>query len=124
MWIRYNPSPIRARVGDCVIRAISKVLDLSWDKVFILIVVKAYQMYDMPSSNAVWGEVLRDHGFTRHVIPDTCPKCYSIQEFCQDNPTGVFVLGTGNHVVAVIDGKYYDSWDSGNEIPIYYWSKE
>ena len=28
------------------------------------------------------------------------------------------------HVVTVQDGKYYDTWDSGNEIPVYYWEKE
>ena len=27
------------------------------------------------------------------------------------------------HVVAVIDGNYYDTWDSGDKIPIYYWYK-
>lgn len=27
------------------------------------------------------------------------------------------------HVVCVQDGYYYDSWDSGNEIPIYYWER-
>ena len=28
------------------------------------------------------------------------------------------------NVIAVIDGDYYDSWDSGNEVPIYYWKQE
>lgn len=27
-------------------------------------------------------------------------------------------------VVAVVDGDYYDAWDSGNEIPLYYWRKD
>ena len=29
-----------------------------------------------------------------------------------------------SHVVCVEDGKYFDSWDSGNEIPLFYWEKE
>lgn len=24
----------------------------------------------------------------------------------------------------VIDGVYYDSWDSGREVPLYYWQKK
>jgi hypothetical protein len=27
-------------------------------------------------------------------------------------------------VVTVQDGKYYDTWNSGNEVPVYYWEKE
>ena len=81
-------------------------------------------MCDMPSSNAVWGEYLKRNGFTKHVIPDSCPQCYTVQDFCEDNPNGTFVLATGSHVIAVIDGDYLDSWDSGNEIPVYLWRKE
>ena len=40
-----------------------------------------------------------------------------------DNPEGVYVVGLDSHVVAVIDGIYIDTWDSGNEIPIYYWKE-
>ena len=31
------------------------------------------------------------------------------------------IIGTGKHAVAIIDGNYYDSWDSGNEIPSFFW---
>jgi hypothetical protein len=34
------------------------------------------------------------------------------------------MLATGTHVVAVIDGNYYDTWDSGDEVPIALWKKE
>ena len=39
-------------------------------------------------------------------------------------PHGTYVLATNNHVVAVVDGNYYDTWDSGDETPIYVWRKE
>jgi hypothetical protein len=37
---------------------------------------------------------------------------------------GTFVLGTGDHAVTVVDGDYYDSFDSGQMIPIVYYRKE
>lgn len=74
-------------------------------------------MGDMPSANVVWMEALSDLGFRRYNLPNKCPNCYTIVEFCRDHPQGFYVLGTGTHVVAVIDGKYYDSWDSGFETP-------
>lgn len=36
-------------------------------------------------------------------------------------PRGRYIVGTGNHAVAVVDGDYYDSWDSGNEILSFFW---
>lgn len=124
MYIHYNPNPSKNLVGDCVIRAISKITNNDWIDTYIAIVVKGLEMHDMPSSNSVWGAYLYDQGFRRYIIPNTCPDCYSVKDFCEDNPKGEFMLATGTHVIAVEDGNYYDTWDSGNEIPIYYWRKE
>lgn len=121
MWIEYNPSPVGARVGDCSVRAIAKALDIDWEKAFALLVANAYRMGDMPSSNVVIASVLRQNGFKRTNLPNKCPDCYTIKNFCKDNQRGTYVLGTGNHVVAVVNGDYYDTWDSGNEIPVYVW---
>ena len=78
----------------------------------------------MPNADSVWSKVLKDFGFKRRSIPDTCPACYTIREFCEDHPEGTYILGTGSHVVAVIDGNLYDTWDSLDETPILYWRKE
>lgn len=122
-WIHYNPSPAGRNVGDCAVRAVSKALDTDWETAYMLIAAAGYMMNDMPSSNAVWGAVLRRRDFYRYIIPNTCPDCYTIGEFADDNPKGVYVVGTGTHVVTVKDGAVYDSWDSRGEIPIYYWTK-
>lgn len=123
-YVNYNPNPARKLVGDCVIRAIAKSLNKDWEDVYLDIVMLGYQMHDMPSSNAVWGAYLLDNGFKRYVIPDTCPECYTVEEFVDDDPELTGILATGSHVIAVGNGNYYDTWDSGNEIPIFYWRKE
>ena len=123
-FIFYNPNPERNLVGDCVIRAISKITEKSWDDTYMDIVLQGFMMHDMPSANHVWGTYLHEHGFKRSVIPNTCPDCYTVFDFTQDYPKGTYMLATGSHVIAVVDGDYYDTWDSGNEIPIYYWQKE
>lgn len=124
MYRPFNPNPCAVLVGDCVVRAVSAVTGQDWDSTYINLFLQGFMMCDMPSSNAVWGEYLKRNGFTKHVIPDSCPQCYTVQDFCEDNPKGTFVLATGSHVIAVIDGDYLDSWDSGNEIPVYLWRKE
>lgn len=120
-YIYFNPNPLGKRVGDCVIRAIAKLTGQDWTTVYIGITTTGYELCDMPSSNAVWAAYLKRLGYRRFVIPDTCPQCYTVRDFCIDNPKGNFLVATGSHVVAVSNGDYYDAWDSGEEIPIYYW---
>lgn len=124
VWSEYQPNPAGRNVGDCAVRAVAKALNTDWETAFAEIVSSAYMMADMPSSNAVWGAVLRKHGFKRTAIPDTCPDCYSAADFVIDHPNGVYVLGFGNHVATAVDGVIFDSWNSTNEIPQYYWHKE
>lgn len=124
MWSEYQPNPAGRNVGDCAVRAVSKALDTDWETAYAMIAKAGYLMADMPSSNGVWGAVLRQHGFYRHGIPNSCPDCYTAADFCHDHPRGIYVLGFGNHVATAVDGRLYDSWDSSREIPQYYWSRE
>lgn len=123
MFQKYNPNPISARVGDCTVRAISKLLDQSWYKTYIDLCIYGLVHCDMPSANIVWGDYLIHKGCTRHLIPYYCPFCYTVEDFCKDYKKGSYLLAISGHVVAVVDGDYYDSWDSGKEVPVYYWKK-
>ncbi len=123
-FIYFNPNPRkRNNVGDCTVRCISKALNLSWETAYIDLVAQGYEMGDMPSSNLVMSAYLHSKGFSRHVIDDLCPDCYTIKDFVSEHPHGTFILGTGSHVVCAQDGNYYDTWDSGDEIPIYYYER-
>lgn len=122
-FITINPNPKRKSVGDCVIRAICVATDKEWDEVFLELMLKGFDMKDIPTANNVWGSYLHDIGFKKEIIEDTCPDCYRVKDFIIDHPQGTFVIGTGSHAVAVKDGRYYDTWDSGDEIPIYYFRK-
>lgn len=124
MYIQYNANPVNARVGDCVIRAVSKALNQSWEETYIGMMIQGYIMFDMPSANHVWGAYLRHKGFNRSAIPNACPDCYTVKDFCSDHPSGSYVLAVDGHVIAAVNGNYYDTWDSGDEVPLYYFSKE
>ena len=123
MWIKFNENPAGLNVGDCAVRAISVALSVDWETAYAMLVGFGFNMCDMPSSDAVWGAVLRKHGFIRESLPDTCPDCYSADDFCRDHPQGVFVLGLGDHTATVVDGDIYDSWDSSKRIPQFVWRR-
>jgi len=123
MWKKFQNNPAGRNVGDCSVRAISVALSVSWETAFAMLVGSAFLMADMPSSNEVWGAVLRRHGFIRESISNTCPDCYTARDFCAEHPKGIYVLGFGDHVATVKDGDLYDSWDSSDRVPQYVWRK-
>ena len=124
MYKFYNPNPHGKFVGDCVIRAICKIEDSDWDSIYLAICMIGFEKKGMPADNNIWEIYLSRRGYKRGVLKDTCPECYTVDKFCQDYPQGKYLLATGSHVVTVIDGDYYDAWDSGKEVPTYYWHKE
>lgn len=123
MFENYNPNPAGKNVGDCTVRAISKALDQGWEKTYIDLCIQGLMMNDMPSANSVWGAYLRGKGMQRNIIPDSCPDCYTVEDFAKDHQEGTYILALSGHVVCVKDGTIFDSWNSGGEIPLYYWKK-
>ena len=120
MYVEYNPNPMGRNTGDCVVRAVSKALDTDWTTAFDYVTRAAGRLYDMPEANHVWIGLLKDAGFRLYSLPDSCPDCYTVREFALEHPSGLYVLGTGTHVVTVEDGDWFDSYDSGDLVPIFY----
>ena len=121
MWIRTNPNPAHKEVSDCVVRAIAIALNMRWLDVYDALYFTGRKDFDMMNSDAVWGRFLREKGFEPFLLPESCPQCVTIAAFAWMHPKGTYIIGTGSHAVAVIDGDYYDSWDSGNEVPSFFW---
>lgn len=122
-YVSYNANPDGDRVGDCVVRAISAALGKSWEETYVGLCVQGFLMRDMPSADRVWGTFLRSQGFRRSLVDADCADCYTVRDFCGDHPAGEYILAISGHVVFVRDGMYYDSWDSGGEVPVYYWER-
>lgn len=120
----FNPNPVGNITRDCVVRAIAAALDIDWDAAFDIVAERAKQMGQTMDENAVYGSILRQCGFYRATIPNSCPDCYTARDFCLSHPYGVYVLGFTGHVATVIDGQVWDSFDSSDEIPIYYWAPQ
>lgn len=123
-FIFVNPNPGNKSVGDCTVRALSIALSKSWENIYLDLCLQGYMMADMPSSNDVWGTYLQNKGWVLRRLQDSCPLCYTVIDFCNDFTKGTYLLGTGSHVICVKNGKYYDAWDSGSKVPLFYYEKE
>lgn len=124
IWHEFNPNPLGQNVGDCAVRAISAALDVDWYEAFSILCATGYKMCNLPNADSVWGAVLKHRGFTRHVVPDTCPDCYTARDFALEHPVGIYTLGFGGHTATIRDGILLDSWNSENEIPQFYWTDQ
>lgn len=123
MYVYWNNNPQGIKIGDCVVRAISEAMGQPWERTYIDLCIEGFFYADMPNSNTVWESYLRSHGWKKHIVPATCPDCYTIADFARDNPEGTYIVATGSHVVCV-RGAILDNWDSSNEIVSYYFSRE
>ena len=121
MWIRCNVNPAKNHTGDCVIRACVVALHKTWVQVSDEIYSLSREHFLSMSDDHLWGRYLYEQGFTPFLLPENCPNCITIKRFCIMYPRGIYIIGTGSHAVAVIDGNYYDSWDSGDEMPSFFW---
>lgn len=124
MFIKRNENRDGKLVGDCVIRAMSTLLNQGWNTTFLGLTVQAFIDADMPSSDSVWNNYLIYKGYERQVIPSVCPNCITVREFAEDHPYGRFLLFVGGHAVAVVNGNYIDTWDSGDKTVIYFFQKK
>lgn len=130
MWIKYNANPIGKRTNDCVIRAISTVMNMSWQQVHDSLCDLSGELYTVPSDNENWSTYLEILGFYRDDIPHRCPEdCQTVAEFADSHKYGRFLLNTceyevasnhniiasGSHLIALINGNWYDTFNSGSE---------
>lgn len=121
MWVRCNPNPMGRQTSDCVVRAIAIATNRSWRGVYRDLCSLGERECEMPSANSLWGLYLKERGAEQFLLPESCPRCITVRAFSERYPAGIYVIGTGNHAVCVIDGDWYDSFDSGEEIPSYFW---
>ena len=120
MYIHFNGNPCGLSIGDCVIRAISIVTGYSRHKVYAGLCLQGFPCTIWGNSNAVWADYLLYLGFKRYTVTGRV----TVAEFADIHPHGRYIIGTGNHAVAVVDGDIIDSWDSGKETVQYYFVKE
>lgn len=119
----FNPNPKNRNIGDCTVRSLCKALNIPWETAYLDLCMEGYDLCDMPSSNAAFDSYLRSKGFRKYAIPNECPKCYTFRDFAGEYFKGTYIVCTGTHVACIKDGMLWDSWDSSDCVPIYFYER-
>lgn len=112
-----NSKDLKDNYGDCTIRALSKVLNITWLEAFDLIIpfCREYQLANIfGAPHNIEAEIMNKLGFEYTGISNKKgTKRPTVAEFARDHKEGNYILNVAHHEVACVDGKYYDTWDSG-----------
>lgn len=126
-YFQPNKLDLKDERGDCQIRALCKALDKTWIEVFDIIVpiCRKYQITSVFSGGASLAKTaLAELGFTYTGVSNKKgSKRPTIDEFAKAHKNGTYVVTVAHHVVCVKDGKYYDTWDSGDNCMYGYYTK-
>ena len=122
-----NKKDLKDKTGDCQIRALCKTLGLTWVEAFDLTIplcreLQTYTIFDSNHEKTV--EAMKELGFSYTGISNKKgTRRPTIDSFAKDHPAGTYICKVAHHVVAVVDGNYYDTWDSGYKSMYGYYEK-
>lgn len=119
-----NKKDVKDKFGDCVIRALTKALNKSWVEVFDELVPISREMQCPMECKPAYEECLKNNGFVYCGITNKKgTKRPTVRTFAEKHTQGIYYLNVANHCVTIVDGIYYDIWDSGNKCVYGYWEK-
>lgn len=125
-WKKFNPNPKGKNVEDCSIRAYCAARDMKWDDAFDLACKVAKQEKDIINSVKVCRKVVTEHlGF---VLNEESKKVkikdrMTVNQFALTHNYGRYIVSVRGHLVAVIDGWIYDSWDCGSKKMLHFYEE-
>lgn len=118
--VYYNANVRNNDVGDCVCRSISFAFDIPYSTAGRKLNARMKELgKDKWNIPMVFNSVIKDLGGTDPIRQEESPYP-TVEEFADANPNGCYILLCGkqqegpksSHMVCIIDGKVYDSWDS------------
>ena len=112
-----NKKDVKDQYGDCTVRALSKALNCTWLEAFeaMIPICKEEQttnIFSVPAKKKT--DLLSRLGFSyTGISTKKGTRRPTVDTFAKEHKHGIHIAIVANHVVAVVDGYYYDTWDSG-----------
>jgi len=124
-YFQPNKKDLKDKYGDCVVRSLVKSTGKNWLDVFDELVAIARDEQCIPNGKVCYERFLKENGFKYTGVSNKKgTKRPTVLSFTKEHKSGTFVLIVANHIVASIDGIYYDTWDCGDSSMYGYWEKQ
>lgn len=130
----YNANPKNRKGGDCAVRAICTALDQSWETTVREMTEIGLMHGFLVNDRNTIDKYLKSRGWVKHSQPRKSDNTkYTGKEWCVElqEPFNnklyfedrIIANIGGHHMVAIIDGKVNDIWDSTDGCIGNYWTK-
>lgn len=120
-YVYYQPNAkdIKDKFGDCTIRALSKALNCTWLEAFDRMIpfcreAQVSNIFDCDIKTRKGIMERLGFDYTGISVSDGKERP-TVAKFAEKHRSGTFILNVAHHEVACVDGKYYDTWDSGRK---------
>lgn len=132
----YNANPHNRKGGDCVVRAICTALGQDWGDTLMELTKLGLVLGYMPTDPQCYTKYLNLKGWKKWAQPRKALNTkYTGKEFCTgirrgeigENPLShenIIAHIGGNHIVAIIDNRIRDIWDSSKGCIGNFWTKK
>ena len=128
-FVYFNPNPTKTldnktgkaknwNKGDCVVRAFSGVLELSWENVYSDLCRLGRAYNDFPNGDGIIDKYAKEKGLVKKRLQSPM----TVSEFAETH-NGVYFIKMRTHAVCVKDNMFYDCWDCGDNKIKYYYEK-
>jgi len=119
--IEYNANPRDKNEGDCTIRALSLAYDMDYNTVKNELGSIGRQNKSAFNTIDTIRSFIGKHGNKRFFSEQNI-NVNTVEQFANQNRHGVYIVFCSNnpkqassyHLVTIMNGKIYDTWDSGN----------
>ena len=135
----YNANPKNHITGDCTFRAVCTALEQTWEQTVMEMAESSCRTGYAINDKKGIEKYLKSKGWKKQKQPrkDDNTK-YTGKEFCEqlqsdpwlftgkENDYNARIIATigGHHIVAIVDGKIHDTWNSSGKTIGNYWTKE
>ena len=122
-WYNFQPNPLGNTTGDCTIRAYCAAENMEWDDAYEMACKYGKDLALMFNEKKVIDKVVEGHfGYTKKKLKKN--EQMTVDEFCTLHDKGTYILNVPRHLVTVIDGEFWDSWDCGDKKVSSYYERE
>ena len=123
----HNENPKNNVCGDCVVRAIARGMNKSYDEVYKDLYDLGFKKKRMPNDKNIYSQYLKNQGWIKCNQPKFEDNTkYTCIDFCKliakSNKRYIMNVGA-HHIVAIVSCKVNDIWNSSNEKVGVYWYK-